>query len=111
MKGSGERNDKTENDIKTLKNAIEERKADLYYADSFEQSAQVREDIENMEKKLEYLEQKLSTGQGKTKYKSLVNSKKGDSKKESVLGAINKYKAEDKEKTRDSKKLERQNER
>jgi hypothetical protein len=111
MKGSGERNDKTENDIKALKNAIEERKADLYYADSFEQSAQIREDIENMEKKLAFLEQKLSTGQGKTKDKSLINSEYRNTTKESVLGAINKYKAEDKEKARDSRKSNRQNER
>jgi hypothetical protein len=111
MKGNEERNDNIENDINVLKEKIKERKMNLYYADSFEQSAQIREDIGNMEKKLEHLEQKLLNGQRKTNDKSLVNGKSGDNKKESVLGAIKKYKSEDKKKVMDSKKHDRQNER
>ncbi|WP_369713020.1 hypothetical protein AB8B23_00770 [Leptotrichia sp. HSP-342] len=73
-------------EINTLKNTIEERKKDLYYSDSFEQSAQIREDIENMQKKLSILEQKLNKEAIKSIEKGLVKNDK-EKAEDSVLGA------------------------
>ncbi|EJP18905.1 hypothetical protein HMPREF1142_1810 [Peptostreptococcaceae bacterium AS15] len=111
MKGNEERNDNIENDIKVLKEKIKERKLDLYYSDSFEQSIQIREDIENMEKKLAYMERKLSVGQEKSMDKGLAKGKYENTRKNSVLGAIAKYKSEEKEKTNNTHKPSQQNER
>lgn len=87
MKNNEKESDNFEKEIYNLKNTIEERKKDLYYSDSFEQSAQIREDIENMEKKLFVLEQKLGREAIKRNNKTPV-----ENKKDSVLGAIKKYK-------------------
>lgn len=88
-----------------------ERKLDHHYADSFEQARQITENIEKMENKLAVLEQKLHKGQGKSSEKSLVKNEKADKSKNSVLGAIQKYKTEDKDKSNEARKLETQNER
>nr|WP_314502885.1 single-stranded DNA-binding protein [uncultured Lachnoanaerobaculum sp.] len=111
MQDYGKENEKIKSDIKALKEEIKERKQDLYYADSFEQSAQIRKDIENIEKKLAYMEKKLYIGQEKSMDKGLVKGKYENSRKNSVLGAIEKYKSEEKEKVNNAKKLIQQNER
>ena len=111
MKDYGKENEKIKSGIKTLIEEIKERKQDLYYADSFEQSAQIREDIENMEKKLAYLERKLYTGQEKSMDKGLAKGRYENTIKNSVLGAIEKYKFEEKEKTNNTHKPSQQNER
>lgn len=90
MQDYGKENEKIKSDIKALKEEIKERKQDLYYADSFEQSAQIRKDIENIEKKLAYMEKKLYIGQEKSMDKGLVKGKYENSRKNSVLGAIEK---------------------
>jgi len=110
MKNNEKGSDNLEKEINTLKNTIEERKKDLYYSDSFEQSAQIKEDIENMEKKLSVLEQKLGKEGIKSNDKTLVKNEK-EKLKDSVLVAIKKYKEEDKEKSREAKKPGKQNER
>ena len=70
-------------EIAKLKSEIEEREKDLFYADSWEQSEQIRADIEKM----------------KAKLNTLLNSEKGqENGKKSILGAIKEYQAEDKEK-------------
>ncbi|EGG90609.1 hypothetical protein HMPREF0491_00480 [Lachnospiraceae oral taxon 107 str. F0167] len=111
MQDYGKENEKIKSDIKALKEEIKERKQDLYYADSFEQSAQIRKDIENIEKKLAYMEKKLYIGQEKSMDKGLVKGKYENSRKNSVLGAIEKNKSEEKEKVNNAKKLIQQNER
>lgn len=111
MQDYGKENEKIKSGIKTLKEEIKERKQDLYYADSFEQSAQIREDIENMEKKLDYLERKVYTGQEKSMDKGLAKGRYENTRKDSVLGAIEKYKSEEKEKTHNTHKPSQQNER
>jgi len=105
-KGSGN----LEKEIQTLKHTIEERKKDLYYSDSFEQFTQGREDIEHMEKKLFVLEQKLNKEAIKSNDKASVKNEKEKPKK-SVLGAIQKFKAEDKAKSTEAKKTDKQSER
>ena len=111
MQDYGKENEKIKSDIKALKEEIKERKQDLYYADSFEQSAQIREDIENIEKKLAYMEKKLYIGQEKSMDKGLAKGKYENTRKNSVLGAIEKYKSEEKEKTNNTHKPSQQNER
>lgn len=111
MQDYGKENEKIKSGIKTLKEEIKERKQDLYYADSFEQSAQIREDIENMEKKLAYMERKLSVGQEKSMDKGSAKGKYENTIKDSVLGAIEKYKSEEKEKLNNTHKPSQQNER
>ena len=79
-----------------MKSEIEEREKDLFYADSWEQSGQIRADIEKM----------------KAKLNTLLNSEKGkENDKKSILGAIKKYQAEDKEKPKEKKEANRETER
>jgi len=62
-----------------------EREKDLFYADSWEQSGQIRADIEKM----------------KAKLNTLLKSEKGqENGKKSILGAIKEYQAEDKQKSK-----------
>ena len=83
-------------EITKLKSEIEEREKDLFYADSWEQSGQIRADIEKM----------------KAKLNTLLNSEKGkENDKKSILGAIKKYQAEDKEKPKEKKEANRETER
>ena len=83
-------------EIAKLKSEIEEREKDLFYADSWEQSGQIRADIERMEAKLN----------------TLINSEKGqENGKKSILGAIKEYQAEDKEKPKESKEKPKETER
>ena len=64
-------------------NEREERKNDLFYADSWEQSGQIRADIERMEARLN----------------TLIHSEKSqENGKKSILGAIKEFQVEDKEK-------------
>ena len=51
--------DKLESEIKKLQQDITERKLDKLYSDSWQQSTQIEEDIENKENKLEILEKQL----------------------------------------------------
>ncbi|MBU5669271.1 DNA-binding protein [Peptoniphilus sp. MSJ-1] len=75
--------DNLKDEIKELKAKIEERELDKYYSDSFEQSAQIGKDINRLKSKLEKAEYKLEkTSKGK--------------EKNSILGAIEKFKKEDK---------------
>ena len=64
-----------------------------------------------MEKKLAYLERKVYTGQEKAMDKGSAKGKYENTRKNSVLGAIEKYKSEEKEKANNAKKLIQQNER
>lgn len=83
-------------EIAKLKSEIEEREKDLFYADSWEQSGQIRADIERMEAKLN----------------TLINSEKGqENGKKSILGAIKEYQAEDKQKPKESKEKPKETER
>ena len=83
-------------EIAKLKSEIEEREKDLFYADSWEQSEQIREDIEGM----------------KAKLNTLTGSEKGkENSKKSILGAIKEYQAEDKEKPKESKEKPKETER
>ena len=83
-------------EIAKLKSEIEERKKDLFYADSWEQSGQIRADIEKMNAKLN----------------TLLNSEKGkENDKKSILGAIKEYQAEDKQKPKESKEKPKETER
>ena len=83
-------------EITKLKSEIEEREKDLFYADSWEQSGQIRADIEKM----------------KAKLNTLLNSEKGkENDKKSILGAIKKYQDEDKEKPKESKEKPKETER
>ena len=83
-------------EIAKLKSEIEEREKDLFYADSWEQSGQIREDIEGI----------------KAKLNTLTGSEKGkENGKKSILGAIKEYRAEDKEKPKESKEKPKETER
>ena len=83
-------------EIAKLKSEIEEREKDLFYADSWEQSGQIRADIEKMNAKLN----------------TLLNSEKGqENGKKSILGAIKEYQAEDKQKPKESKEKSKETER
>ena len=83
-------------EIAKLKSEIEEREKDLFYADSWEQSGQIRADIEKMNAKLN----------------TLLNSEKGqENGKKSILGAIKEYQAEDKQKPKESKEKPKETER
>ena len=83
-------------EIAKLKSEIEERKKNLFYADSWEQSGQIRVDIEKMKAKLNIL----------------TNSEKDqENGKKSILGAIKEYQAEDKEKPKESKEKPKETER
>ncbi|HEL0096429.1 TPA: single-stranded DNA-binding protein [Streptococcus equi subsp. zooepidemicus] len=83
-------------EITKLKSEIEEREKDLYYADSWEQAGQIRADIASM----------------KSKLNTLIHSEKGqESGKISVLGAIKKYQAEEKEKSKEKKEVSKEAER
>ena len=83
-------------EIAKLKSEIEEREKDLFYADSWEQSGQIRADIEKMNAKLN----------------TLLNSEKGqENGKKSILGAIKEYQAEDKEKPKVKQESSKETER
>ena len=83
-------------EIAKLKSEIEEREKDLFYADSWEQSGQIRVDIEKMKAKLNIL----------------TNSEKDqENGKKSILGAIKEYQAEDKQKPKESKEKTKETER
>ena len=83
-------------EIAKLKSEIEEREKDLFYADSWEQSGQIRADIEKM----------------KAKLNTLLNSEKGqENGKKSILGAIKEYQAEDKEKPKVKQESSKETER
>ena len=83
-------------EIAKLKSEIEEREKDLFYADSWEQSGQIRVDIEKM----------------KAKLNTLTNSEKDqENGKKSILGAIKEYQAEDKQKPKESKEKRKETER
>ena len=83
-------------EIAKLKSEIEEREKDLFYADSWEQSGQIRVDIEKMKAKLNIL----------------TNSEKDqENGKKSILGAIKEYQAEDKQKPKESKEKRKEAER
>ena len=83
-------------EITKLKSEIEEREKDLFYADSWEQSGQIRVDIEKMKAKLNIL----------------INSEKDqENGKKSILGAIKEYQAEDKQKPKESKEKRKETER
>lgn len=43
---------------KKLKKKLENREADLYYSDSWEQSSQISKDIDQLEQEIQNLEQK-----------------------------------------------------
>lgn len=43
--------------IEKLKKELENREADLYYSDSWEQSSQISKDIERLEKEIQTIEQ------------------------------------------------------
>lgn len=61
--------DNTLKEIKDLKFQIKERELDHYYADSFEQSAQITEDIEELKSKLAKTETYLLSLSGERKEK------------------------------------------
>ena len=83
-------------EIAKLKSEIEEREKDLFYAYSWEQSGQIRVDIEKMKAKLNIL----------------TNSEKDqENGKRSILGAIKEYQAEDKQKPKESKEKRKETER
>lgn len=83
-------------EIAKLKSEIEEREKDLFYADSWEQSGQIRADIEKMNAKLN----------------TLLNSEKGQGNgKKSILGAIKEYQEEDKEKPKVKQESSKETER
>ena len=70
-------------EIAKLKSEIEEREKDFLYADSWEQSGQIRADIDRM----------------KAKLNDLIHSEKSkENGKKSILGAIKEFQAEDKQK-------------
>ena len=80
-----------EKEIQSLQEQIEDRQLDLHYADSFEQSGQIREDIQKMEAKLSSIEERLKKTVEKV-------SEKENKPKDSILGAIKKLKEESTEK-------------
>ena len=91
MQNSEKEKEALEKEIQSLQEQIEDRQLDLHYADSFEQSGQIREDIQKMEAKLSSLEERLK----KTVEKA---SEKENKPKDSILGAIKKLKEESTEK-------------
>lgn len=91
MQNSEKEKEVLEKEIQSLQEQIEDRQLDLHYADSFEQSGQIREDIQKMEAKLSSLEERIK----KTVEKA---SEKENKPKDSILGAIKKLKEESTEK-------------
>ena len=91
MQNSEKEKEALKTEIQSLQEQIEDRQLDLHYADSFEQSGQIREDIQKMEAKLSSLEERLK----KTVEKA---SEKENKPKDSILGAIKKLKEESTEK-------------
>ena len=88
MQNSEKEKEVLEKEIQSLQEQIE----DLHYADSFEQSGQIREDIQKMEAKLSSIEERLKKTVEKV-------SEKENKPKDSILGAIKKLKEESAEKT------------
>ena len=70
--------DKLESEIKKLQQDITERKLDKLYSDSWQQSTQIEEDIENKENKLEILEKQLSEIKEDDFAKNTVTTKEED---------------------------------
>lgn len=91
MQNSEKEKEALKKEIQSLQEQIEDRQLDLHYADSFEQSGQIREDIQKMEAKLSSLEERIK----KTVEKA---SEKENKPKDSILGAIKKLKDESTEK-------------
>ncbi len=91
MQNSEKEKEVLEKEIQSLQEQIEDRQLDLHYADSFEQSGQIREDIQKMEAKLSSLEERLKKTVEKV-------SEKENKPKDSILGAIKKLKEESTEK-------------
>ena len=91
MQNSEKEKEVLEKEIQSLQEQIEDRQLDLHYADSFEQSGQIREDIQKMEAKLSSLEERIK----KTVEKA---SEKENKPKDSILGSIKKLKEESTEK-------------
>jgi len=91
MQNSEKEKEALKKEIQSLQEQIEDRQLDLHYADSFEQSGQIREDIQKMEAKLSSLEERIK----KTVEKASDNENKP---KDSILGAIKKLKEESTEK-------------
>ena len=91
MQNSEKEKEVLEKEIQSLQEQIEDRQLDLHYADSFEQSGQIREDIQKMEAKLSSLEERLKKTVEKV-------SEKENKPKDSILGAIKKFKEESTEK-------------
>ena len=87
MQNSETEKEVLEKEIQSLQEQIE----DLHYADSFEQSGQIREDIQKMEAKLSSIEERLKKTVEKV-------SEKENKPKDSILGAIKKLKEESTEK-------------
>ena len=87
MQNSEKEKEVLEKEIQSLQEQIE----DLHYADSFEQSGQIREDIQKMEAKLSSIEERLKKTVEKV-------SEKENKPKDSILGAIKKLKEESTEK-------------
>ena len=92
MQNSEKEKEVLEKEIQSLQEQIEDRQLDLHYADSFEQSGQIREDIQKMEAKLSSIEERLKKTVEKV-------SEKENKPKDSILGAIKKLKEESAEKT------------
>lgn len=91
MQNSEKEKEVLEKEIQFLQEQIEDRQLDLHYADSFEQSGQIREDIQKMEAKLSSIEERLKKTIEKV-------SEKENKPKDSILGAIKKLKEESTEK-------------
>ena len=91
MQNSEKEKEVLEKEIQSLQEQIEDRQLDLHYADSFEQSGQIREDIQKMEAKLSSIEERLKKTIEKV-------SEKENKPKDSILGAIKKLKEESTEK-------------
>ena len=91
MQNSEKEKEALKKEIQSLQEQIEDRQLDLHYADSFEQSGQIREDIQKMEAKLSSLEERIK----KTVEKA---SEKENKPKDSILGAFKKLKEESTEK-------------
>ncbi len=113
MKDQTKDNEKLKDEIAELKSQIEERKLDHHYADSFEQAAQITEDIKGMEDRLAILEGTFNNKvvNNKIADKDYNHKNVQDITKESVLGAIKKYQAEDKEKPKENKETLKEAER
>ena len=87
MQNSEKEKEALKKEIQSLQEQIEDRQLDLHYADSFEQSGQIREDIQKMEAKLSSIEERLKKTVEKV-------SEKENKPKDSILGAIKKLKEE-----------------